>query len=217
MRGLLDKDLRLAIRRKNVLVIFLIVTVIMGFSVGGVFTVGYLALLATIIAVSTVSYDEADNGMEFLMTLPFSRKTYVREKYLLSLILGAGAILIGTVIVYGIGLVGIGASSEPVSLVQLLPILPGVFMTAIIIIPLQLKFGMEKSRIALAILIGGVFVLTYFLRGILGSDADTIPASVVVFAVNNPSIVLLIAIACEAVLFFISYFISVRIVEKKEY
>ena len=217
MRGLLDKDLRLAIRRKNVLVIFLIVTVIMGFSVGGVFTVGYLALLATIIAVSTVSYDEADNGMEFLMTLPFSRKTYVREKYLLSLILGAGAILIGAVIVYGIGLVGIGSSSEPVSLVQLLPILPGVFMTAIIIIPLQLKFGMEKSRIALAILIGGVFVLTYFLRGILGSDADTIPASAVVFAVNNPSIVLLIAIACEAVLFFISYFISVRIVEKKEY
>lgn len=45
-----------------------------------------MTMFGAMIAVGTLSYDETDNGLAFLMTLPVDRKTYVREKYLFILI-----------------------------------------------------------------------------------------------------------------------------------
>ena len=92
MLGLIEKDLRLTLARKQTLIIFFIMALVMGLSMNGSFIIGYLTMLATIIAVGTISYDEFDNGFAFLMTLPFDRRTYVREKYLFSLIM-AGFVL----------------------------------------------------------------------------------------------------------------------------
>ena len=46
-------------------------------------------IVTAIFAITTISYDEFDNGLAFLMTLPVTRKQYVAEKYLL----GAGLTL----------------------------------------------------------------------------------------------------------------------------
>ncbi len=80
MRGLLEKDLRLTLCRKQTIMLFLFMTLVMGMSMDGSFLVGYLTMLMMMIAVGTLNYDEFDNGFAFLMTLPFDRKTYVREK-----------------------------------------------------------------------------------------------------------------------------------------
>lgn len=50
-----------------------------------------MTMFRAMIAVGTLSYDETDNGLAFLMTLPVDRKTYVREKYLFILICTAAA------------------------------------------------------------------------------------------------------------------------------
>ena len=55
------------------------------------FVISYAAILFTILAISTLSYDEYENGMSFLFTLPFSRNTYVVEKYLFGML---GTVLI---------------------------------------------------------------------------------------------------------------------------
>lgn len=81
MKGLLIKDLYYVFQRKQTLLIFLIVSLILGFTNEGSFLVGYMTLLGTIISLSTISYDNADNGMPFLMTLPISRKEYALSKY----------------------------------------------------------------------------------------------------------------------------------------
>ena len=85
MFGLIEKDLRLTFARKQTLLIFFIMALVMGISMDGSFIVGYLTMLAAVISIGTISYDEYDNGFAFLMTLPFGRKTYVREKYLFCL------------------------------------------------------------------------------------------------------------------------------------
>ena len=89
MRGLIEKDLRLTISRKQTLLIFFIMALVMGMTMDGTFIVGYLTMLGAILAVGTISYDEFDNGYAFLMTLPFERKTYVTEKYLFCLCMEA--------------------------------------------------------------------------------------------------------------------------------
>ena len=89
MAGLLVKDMRLILRNKPYVVLFIILTVMLGFSQEGTFILGYFPYAMMILIINTIGYDEMDNGYQFLMTLPINAKTYVREKYILSL---AGAV-----------------------------------------------------------------------------------------------------------------------------
>ena len=82
MAGLLEKDIRLIMQRKQMLLLFVVIAVVLGFSQDGTFILGYLSFCAAIVMVSTISYDELDHGYEFLMTLPITAKIYVKEKYL---------------------------------------------------------------------------------------------------------------------------------------
>lgn len=61
-----------------------------------------MTMFGAMIAVGTLSYDETDNRLAFLMTLPGDRKTYVREKYLFILIYTAAAWCIAAIL-YCIG------------------------------------------------------------------------------------------------------------------
>ena len=64
------------------------------------FMVGFITFILSLFTVSSISYDEFDNGYPFLLTLPFSRKTYVIEKYVFGLILGLTGWLVSVLISY---------------------------------------------------------------------------------------------------------------------
>lgn len=217
MLGLLEKDLRLTLSRKQTLVIFIVAALVMGMTMDGTFLVGYLTMLSTITAVSTISYDEFDNGMAFLMTLPFTRKTYVREKYLFSLLSAAAAWCVG------LALYGVGAAMRhsPIALGDELPmllaILPVLYLSAAVMIPLQLKYGSEKSRIVLFILFGLAAVLFVGIKNGFGSSLPSPDGLVKVLGDFSPSVVLLPLAAVCALAAYISYLCSVRIMEKKEF
>ncbi|MCQ2540475.1 MAG: ABC-2 transporter permease, partial [Acetatifactor sp.] len=76
MRGLLEKDLRLLLKRKNYLLLMLVIFVGFSFMMEPSFVVGYVPVLSVLFTISTISDDEFDNGYPFLMTLPVSRKEY---------------------------------------------------------------------------------------------------------------------------------------------
>ena len=82
MKGLLIKDLRIVLKRKQQLFIFLAVCAMLAFSSDGSFVVAYAAGLTGIMGLSTYAYDEHDNGFPFLFSLPVDVGTYVREKLL---------------------------------------------------------------------------------------------------------------------------------------
>ena len=50
------------------------------------FAVVFITVMCTMFTVSTLSYDEYENGMAYLFTLPISRNTYVLEKYVFALV-----------------------------------------------------------------------------------------------------------------------------------
>lgn len=212
MLGLIEKDLRLSLARKQTLLIFFAAALIMGISVQGAIVIGYLTMLATIVAVGTISYDEFDNGFAFLMTLPFDRKTYVREKYLFSLISAAAAWCVGA-IMYCIGsVVRHNASNLTVELPMLLAIIPVMYLSAAIMIPLQLKYGAEKSRIALFLVFGVIAIL---IRALSGSN--TAAELAMTLDGSSPAAVLVILAAVCAMIAFASCLLSIRIMEKREF
>ena len=55
------------------------------------FAIGFLTFVMSLFSVSSISYDEFDNGNAFLFSLPITRTTYVVEKYCFGLILGLSA------------------------------------------------------------------------------------------------------------------------------
>lgn len=81
MRGLICKDLRLMLVQKNFFIMLAFVAfVCMAALDDPAFVVMYVTLIFASFLMSTMSYDEFDNGYPFLFTLPISRKLYVQEK-----------------------------------------------------------------------------------------------------------------------------------------
>ena len=82
MKGLLIKDLKILGKQKKFLILILILAVMLPFgSDDAGFTTNYIILMLSLLSLSTLSYDEMNGGMMFLLSLPTSRKLYVKEKY----------------------------------------------------------------------------------------------------------------------------------------
>jgi len=50
------------------------------------FIIAYITVMVGILTLTTISYDEFENGMGYLFMLPVSRREYVGEKYLFSIV-----------------------------------------------------------------------------------------------------------------------------------
>lgn len=215
MLGLLVKDLRLALTRKYALLIILVIALIMGTSMEGPFIIGYVTMIALMLAVGTIIYDEMDNGYDFMMTMPLTRKTYVREKYLFCLLSALVAWLVGAILTCAAYIIRQNTSALlediPISLV----LIPVLFILPAVMIPLQLKLGAERSRIATYIIFGFIAGLIFMGKKLLDSS-DLTPE--IETTLNSISSVALIAIIAFCLLVaFISYLCSVRIMMKKEF
>lgn len=217
MRGLLEKDLRLLGKRKQSLLCLLGVAAILNFTTDRTFVVGYLAMLMTIFSTSTISYDEYDNGYLFLMTLPIDAKIYVREKYALSLGTGLLTWILSVIMYFAAGAIQHIPSVFAEDMQLLICYLPLLIFMIALMIPFPLRFGAEKGRIAMMIFIGivaGIFfacakanekleIVDDGFATTIDSLPDVAVASVLIIAVFG--------------ILTISYFLSIRIMNKKEY
>ena len=87
MKGLLIKDLKLMKNQKSFFMVMAVVGLIFLITWDApYFAISYITMMFSMFAITSFSYDEFDNGAVYLFTLPFSRKTYVREKYLFGLL-----------------------------------------------------------------------------------------------------------------------------------
>ncbi|NLZ47766.1 MAG: ABC-2 transporter permease, partial [Clostridiales bacterium] len=170
MAGLLEKDLRLLLSRKQSIVMFLLLAVVLGFTQAGTFILGYLPFLGVILTISTISYDEVDNGYTFLMTLPIDRKTYVKEKFLFC-ISGAVSSWILAVVLYFLSGSLHGDKLVMINEIPMvLTFLAIVILLMAIMIPFQIKFGAEKSRIVMLIIFGIITVVSFVFVKIIGQE-----------------------------------------------
>lgn len=215
MRGLFEKDFRLLCQNRQTLVLFLMMAVFLGLTQNGTFVLGYLSFTFSILLTSTISYDEMDQGFEFLMTLPVTPKTYVKEKY--------GFCTVG--VIFSVVLSGIiylivkGIHGEQIllgeELLTVLIFVPIVWCVIAIMVPIQLKFGAEKGRIAILMVYGGSAFLLYFVLKCIGERNVKLMTNFL----NQwkPEALVLGGFLLSGLVLGISYGISRRIMEQKEY
>lgn len=165
MKALLTKDLY-ALKEARTLILLMVAISVAIALWGGIeqagFVMGYISILAAILVLTVISYDEADNGQAFLFAMPISRKQYVMEKYLFGWITCfSGWILAGILSALTVLRAGESFSGE----LRWLPggVLLGVLLTQAVMIPVQLKFGGQKGKLAmlvvLAAAVGGAAAL----------------------------------------------------------
>ena len=206
MKGLLIKDFKLMKMQRNFF--FVIVMISVGqalFSDSLSVPIGFATFVFPLFTLSTISYDEFDNGNAFLFSLPITRAGYVVEKYCFALILALSAWTISTLLVVIAGTVRGG-----LDVMELV-------LTAAAILPVQLKFGGEKGRIALIIGIGAIFLLGFLatkISGLLGVD---LLAALNSLPDVSAGMLAGCAIGVTALILLGSALLSIRIVQHKEF
>ena len=218
MKGLLIKDFKLMAVQKNFFAVILIMCILfLAAYEDPTFMISYMVMMVSFFSISTISYDEYDNGGAFLFTLPITRKGYVTEKYLFGFL----NMLLAMVVISFPTCLSLALRHMTFSPEEFAMTLVGSCVTVILIlsfmIPLQLKFGAEKSRIALMIMILAIFLSGYLIMRGKKGQVSLLLSSIVNYADVNP--VIFIAAICFALvaLILISYTLSVKIMQKKEY
>lgn len=154
MKGLLIKDFKLMMGQKNFFVTIVVIAIGMSiFTEDSSFIVGYMTFVGSLFTLSTISYDEFDNGNAFLFTLPITRKTYALEKYEFGLIVGGVSWLFAVILVVVCGIVRDSFVVKETIMTALF-VLPVLLITLAIMLPFQFKFGGEKSRIVIIGVVG---------------------------------------------------------------
>ena len=211
MLGMMRKDLCLLLQRSRAMLMMAGVGIIIGFSTDGSFMIGYLTIISAILTIGTISYDEFDNGYLFLLTLPVTRRSYVTAKYIFCFLGDLVGWAAASVIYAGCCLAkGAGLGME--QLAAALVFLPVVGLMSAVMLPLQLKYGAEKSRLALAVLFGGIGVL-----GALGMKLfPGLPNTLRAFPEISGAALGAAALGAVVAAVALSYWISLGIMEKKE-
>lgn len=211
MKGLLMKDLKLMAAQ---IAFFILLPV-----VGAVFVVpagemrmgfGYITAIAGLIGVTTINYDSYDNGFAYLFTLPVSRRGYVKEKYIFA-VLSSVAVMMAV----GLFMWAIMAAVHPENMYTFADFLGDMedsyliaLTAAAFMLPVFLKFGAEKSRFVILIIAG------IFMGVMMGVSQVQVLRNVEMIGENRVRVIM--PVLCLAWL-AVSYLISVRIMEKKEF
>lgn len=218
MKGLLVKDIRLMMANKSSLILVLAMCVFYGFFYGrtedGVTFISFMVtFIFSNLAIGTITSDMNDNGMEYLLSFPNAKKMYVYEKYVFvatAVILSFGVSSIVSVIMLP------NQISDVLILVVIMTMINVVY--AAISMPLFIKYGAEKGRIYLFIIMGALAAIVY---GVM-SFSDNVYISKALDVINrigcmDMKILITVGMVVVIVVYEISMLISVKALKKKTY
>lgn len=218
MKGLLIKDCKLM--KNNAMFLVIIIIMSIGFAAGmknAFFAIGYATALISIFSVNTIAYDEYDNGMPHLFSLPVSRKVYVKEKYVFAILISVVGMTIATIISFGVSVF----LKEQYGINEWIAILSlSMFVTILIqgiVLPVRMKFDSEKHKMAMMVLFGALAAIvgiTFALAEMFGIDLDALFDKLII---ARSGITFAVVLIIEMVLLFASYKVSIRFMEKREF
>ncbi len=218
MKGLLIKDFKLLKGQKQFFAAVLIVmTVFLMTSTSPSFVIIYITVMMGMLTLTTISYDEHENGMGYLFTLPVSRKGYVREKYLFGIMTTLPVLAVVSAIAFlvsGIRHIDFSVEEWGGAIMGSMLI---VTMMLSLLIPIELKFGAERSRIAMTLVFGGAFAVVFI--GVKAGEFLGIDWKIWLDRLNGldlPVVWGAFAVICGGAL-AISYLFSLRFLMRREF
>lgn len=221
IKGLLVKDFKFFLQNKTLLGVLLMIEAVFfamqGIS-GATFVMIYMMMGTGMLVLSTITMDEYDKNMAFLMTMPVSRKDYVLEKYVLSLL----CVLFGWVMAL-LPCLLLKPDGMGKLLAQSLGILAVMVLLQMLALPAQLKFGGERGRVVLACICAVAALAVVFAKKAggryMGPERMQTWAGRIgeaVYKMDMAETGCIAAVIC-VVCFAVSFWISKGIMEKKEF
>lgn len=213
MKGLILKELYLI---KSFSKQYVLLMVLMGawsvFVHNISFVAIYVMVLGSSMVLSTTSMDEAVSFHKFAVTMPVNARTLVKSKYvILFLTVGVGELLVW--------LFSAAVNLLPTGSMEIVG-MEGMIVTGCLFlsanaasIPVMFKVGVTKSRytyLIVMVVIGGVILGGYKASKLAGLSLDDMLTEME-WALNLTAVIL------ATVIVAVSYFISVKIVQKKEW
>lgn len=219
MKGLLIKDLQLLKNQKTLFLLSIIISVFFVFNktTNMTFITCYLTILFSSASVSVISMDQQEKGMSFLMTLPVSRSSYVKGKYLLGILM-AGISLAAVLLLMSLQVLTTHRFPDAdLLLVSCLASAVCSLLMHAVMIPLYLKFTAEKIRMVIILLMGMFYVILFGLSYLIKNSHIDLSGFQQQISRMHPAVISLILCAAMIMLLVISFLISLRIVKKKEF
>ncbi|MCI5901236.1 MAG: ABC-2 transporter permease [Blautia sp.] len=220
MKGLILKDIELMKGNRRLYAGAYLIAVMMLFMTGmnTIFFVSYVSIMSGVIGLNTVSFDQADNGMAFLMTLPVSRKTYAAEKYIFGMCFCLVSWFIAMIISLAICQVTGNVTDYQEWFWGCGTGLWVAVMSVAICIPVEFKFRPENVRfifIGVFVLIFGiVFAVGKLIQLVFGEDMEMILTE---FLSGHTIMGMTMCLIVCILILTVSFRISAAILEKKEF
>ena len=225
MKGLLIKDLKILAKQKKSMAFVLLFLGLCAFAGDdATFSATYTVVVLSMLTLNTISYDEKDGGMLFLLSLPANRKTYVKEKYIFAFI----NLLFSIVLAFALGYVPAIVKHTNLELgsfvMSIMAIMFMMGMGLAMAIPLDLKLGAEKGRMFVILAVAGMFLITVtgykILKDVLYIDVLGELTKLLSGGKSEVLLYMILAGSMFAVLLlmlYCSYLISNKVMEKKEF
>ena len=211
MKGLLLKDFCILKKQMKLMVVFVIFYAIWAVAAKMPTMMGTMVILLSIMMpISSMSYDEAGQWYRYAFSLPIPRRTLVLSKYVLGFLVSLGGLVvsaIGNIIILALTN-GENALESWLTIIGFLEL--GVIFLSIII-PILFKYGVEKGRLFIVVIVVISSLLVPLLGSTLKTSGTLMPSAELLQAILYSSPLFTLAI------FLISFRISVGICRKKEY
>lgn len=222
IKGLIKKDLYNLSSYKTSLIIVIIFCGIAIIGTGNI-NLGPIIICTIIgmISLSTFSYDEISKSNKYILTLPTNRKEIIKAKY----ILAVGSTILGGIlgIILTIIIANIMNYVRPEKLIDLnyeslitttIGGMFGISLIQAIQIPSIYKWGAEKGRVQMFILVFILIVLVAGVGYLIMKSSFNIDLAKIENIMQQYGLILLLALM--AVMYYISYKVSNKIYSKKE-
>ena len=214
MKGLLIKDFCLLRNQKKIVPIYLMLAVWFTAMHNDGFGFPYLMMMASIMTVSTITYDEFDHSQTHLFTLPFERKSYVTEKFVLGGILVLASLVFASICSGVRTLVNPEAQGTDLVPLIILSACAGAAIIAVMI-PIRIRFGGDQGRIVLYAGLGVIALAVFLLSKVLPvQQAQLVTGFLAQIGTTG---VLLLAAGAAVIITVIGYMLGVHWMEKKEF
>ncbi len=222
IKGLLKKDIYNLSSYKTSLII---IVLFCGIAIIGTDAIYWgsiiIGIIVGMISLSTFSYDEISKSNKYILTLPVTRKEIVLEKYILAIgatILGG---LLGFILTLLVGNVMNYLRPDNLIDINIETLLTtsiggmfGISLIQSIQIPSIFKWGAEKGRIQMFIIIFFLIIIGIGIGFLIQQAGLSIDIEKLEQTLKQFNLVILIILM--AIMYFISYLISYKIYKNKE-
>ena len=210
MIGFIKKDIAMIKSNFKLLGILFIAFTIMGLF--GKMDISFiLAFMSVMIMISTFSYDNYNKWDAYALTLPNSRKNNVKSKYITTILMILIVSIITIILSFIISYINVKTINYKQIFISMLDTIFGTLLVLSFMYPIIYKFGIEKARI-------GIFFIVFLLVAIGGFLSQYLDLSLITkLLLSIENYLVLILIILSIIIVYISYKISERIFNKKEF